>query len=79
MNERAGPLPVFLLGTYWMYLSFSSPFPDRISMEKGRDTWGSLKEMIEGVGEGGSKTSRVRYEEAVCRLSSEVSELFKHP
>jgi len=48
-------------------------------MEKGRDTWGSLKEMIEGVGEGGSKTSRVRYEEAVCRLSSEVSELFKHP
>ena len=66
MNERAGPLPAFTYGAYWMYLSFAKQMPSAASVRE----WArvvpkvTLQDLFEKM-EGGAVTSGLRYEEAV--------------
>ena len=58
MNERAGPLPTFIFGTYWMYLSFNSEFPSPSSMQSLSNTFPSIEHIT-----GPLNTRTTTYEE----------------
>ncbi|GMH67337.1 hypothetical protein TL16_g04653 [Triparma laevis f. inornata] len=82
MNERAGPLPVFIYGTYWMYLSFNKPWPDRRNMREDRGKYCDINNMTEGgiksgVGGEPKRTSNMGYGSSVKLYNEELRREFK--
>ncbi|GMI20321.1 hypothetical protein TeGR_g5129, partial [Tetraparma gracilis] len=75
MDERAGPLPAFTYGTYWMYLTFSKSWPDRLSMQQNRHRRRSITEVVPAGT--ALTTSAVVYEEAVKHYNSALREDFQ--
>jgi hypothetical protein len=71
MNERAGGLPVFMYGTYWMYLAFDKPWPSKRNMELLRHKYKDIGNMTHGKGR---MTSNMEYGSSVKLYNQELRE-----
>jgi len=75
MSQRAGPLPAFHYGTYWMHLNHGSPnpWPTFHSMRR----WKKRKKNIDHLTDGKAfTTANMRYEAAVVHYNKHFENLY---
>ncbi len=73
-SERAGPLPAFTFGAYWMYLCHSKRFPTTRSLLRMRDERSSVRELTEDGKP--YNTKNIHYEHAVPKFNKFFTDNF---